>query len=121
MLLTNRPPCDGSVAEVLEQVRRGSWTPPRQVNATVPAALDAICCKAMALEPEDRYATPLELANDVEHWLADEPVAAYREPRGARVRRWIRKHPKRVTAAVVLLAGDRGGSDHRRGWLLLKQ
>ena len=29
MLLTNRPPFDGSVAEVLEQVRRGSWTPPR--------------------------------------------------------------------------------------------
>ena len=91
------------MAEILEQVRRGSWTPPRQVNATIPAALDAICRKAMALKPEDRYATPLELANDVEHWLADEPVTAYREPRGARLRRWIRKHPKRVTAAVVLL------------------
>ena len=57
----------------------------------------------MALQPEDRYASPLELANDVEHWLADEPVTAYLEPRGARLRRWIRKHPKRVTAAVVLL------------------
>ena len=114
MLLTNRPPCDGSVAEVLEQVRRGAWTPPRQVNAMVPAALDAICCQAMALRPEDRYPTPLELADDVEHWLADEPVTAYREPRGARLRRWIRKHPKRVTAAVVLLLATVCGADTAR-------
>ena len=54
-------------------------------------------------QPEDRYATPLELADDVEHWLADEPVAAYAEPVRARLRRWLRKRPKRVTAAVVLL------------------
>ena len=34
----------------------------------------------MALRPEDRYASPRALADDVEHWLADEPVSAYREP-----------------------------------------
>ena len=50
MLLTNKPPFEGNVAEVLEQVRQGSWVPPRTVNASVPAALDAICRKAMATE-----------------------------------------------------------------------
>ena len=39
----------------------------------------------MALEPADRYATPRALADDVEHWLADEPVTAYREPVVARL------------------------------------
>ena len=103
MLLTNKPPFEGNVAEVLEQVRQGSWIPSRTVNALVPAELDAICRKAMALRPEDRYGSPLELAEEVEHWLGDEPVSAYREPVAARVRRWLRKHPKRVTAAAVLL------------------
>jgi serine/threonine-protein kinase len=103
MLLTNKPPFEGNVAEVLEQVRQGSWAPPRTVNPQVPAGLDAICRKAMALRPEGRYGSPLELAEEVEHWLGDEPVRAYREPVAVRVRRWIRKRPKRVTAAAVLL------------------
>ena len=34
----------------------------------------------MALQPEDRYASPRALAEDVERWLADEPVGPYREP-----------------------------------------
>jgi eukaryotic-like serine/threonine-protein kinase len=102
-LLTNQAPFRGKVTEVLPQVQRGEWLPARQVNAAVPAALDAICRKAMALRPEERYGSALELAGEVEHWLADEPVAAYREPAGARLRRWMRKHPRRVTGAAVLL------------------
>ena len=38
----------------------------------------------MAAEPGDRYATPRALADDVERWLADEPVSAFRE--GLRLR-----------------------------------
>jgi serine/threonine-protein kinase len=102
-LLTNRAPFKGPVVEVVKQVEQGSWVPPRQVNGKVPAALDAVCRKAMALRPEERYSSALALAEDVEHWLADELVKAYREPVGARLRRWMRKRPKRVTAAVVLL------------------
>ena len=39
----------------------------------------------------------------MEHWLADEPVGAYTEPPVTRAKRWMRKHPSRVTAAAVLL------------------
>ena len=56
------------------------------------AALEAICLKAMATQPEDRYATALDLAADVRRWLADEPVTAYAEPLTARARRWMRRH-----------------------------
>ena len=102
-LLTNRAPFQGPLGKVLKQVERGEWLPPRQVNKSVPAALDAICCKAMSLRPEDRYSAAQALAEDLEHWLADEPVSAYAEPAGARLRRWMRKRPRRVTAALVLL------------------
>ncbi len=102
-LLTNRAPFKGPMIEVIKQVERGEWQPPRQVNGAVPGALDAICRKAMALRPEERYGSALALAEDVEHWLGDEPVAAYSEPAVARLRRWMRKRPRRVTAAVVML------------------
>jgi hypothetical protein len=40
------------------------------------------------------------LADDIEHWLADEPVSACREPWTARARRWLKRH-KAVAAAAV--------------------
>ena len=58
----------------------------------------------MALRPEDRYATPLALAEDVERWIADEPVSAYREPWSRRAGRWRRRHRTAVAVATVAAA-----------------
>ncbi|MFO0841905.1 MAG: protein kinase [Gemmataceae bacterium] len=102
-MLTGAAPFKGNLLEVLTGVVAGSWTPPAQANRAVPPPLDAVCRKAMALRPADRYGSPLELAKDLEAWLADEPVAAYPEPWGARLRRWARKRPGQVSGAVVLL------------------
>jgi tetratricopeptide (TPR) repeat protein len=71
------------------------------VNSAVPRPLEAVCRKAMALDPAARYASALDLAADVQRWLADEPVAAYPEPAGVRLRRWVRRHRTLVTAATV--------------------
>jgi serine/threonine-protein kinase len=102
-LLTGQAPFEGDTAEVLRQARQGELRPPRQVKGNVPAALEAICLKAMALRPEQRYRTALELAADVEHWLADEPVSAWREPLTVRGRRWLKRHRVLVMAAVTAL------------------
>jgi hypothetical protein len=102
-------PREASLREVLEKVRHGQFRRPRQIQRTIAPALEAICLKAMALQPEDRYASAGELVTDLEHWLADEPVAAYREPWLGRLRRWGRRHRLLVTglaaALVVGLAG----------------
>jgi len=105
-LLAGQAPIEGAdIPTILDRVRRGEVPPPRQVNAKVPAALDAICRKAMAWHPEDRYATSLELAADIEAWLADEPVSAWREPLSVRARRWVNRHQRLVSggAATVLM------------------
>ena len=66
----------------LRRTRDGDFLPPRQVQPEVDAALEAICLKAMARDPRDRYPSALDLAEDLEHWLADEPVSA--APRATR-------------------------------------
>jgi serine/threonine-protein kinase len=98
-ILTGQGPFHG--AQELDAVRRGAVRPPRQVKKDVPRALEAICLKAMALRPADRYTTALDLSADVEKWLADEPVRAWREPWTARARRWINRQRVLMTGATV--------------------
>ena len=103
-LLTGVPSIVGDdIGEVLLRVQRGEFPPPRAVAPNVPFALDSICRKAMALKPDDRYASAHQLAADIERWLADEPVKAYREPAHARLMRWGRKHPTLVVSVLVFL------------------
>jgi serine/threonine-protein kinase len=103
-LLTGRAPfTDADAVAVLENVKRGLFPRPRQLHAELPAALEAICLKAMARKPEGRYASANALADDIEHYLADEPVAAYGEPIAARLGRWARRHRPILAGAVVLL------------------
>jgi serine/threonine-protein kinase len=93
----------------LEQAKLGDFTAPRQVNALTPRALEAVCIKALAVRPEERYASARALSEDVEHWLADEPVSAYSEPVADRVRRWGRRNRALVTSGVALLLASVAG------------
>ncbi|HEV3416720.1 MAG TPA: protein kinase, partial [Pirellulales bacterium] len=98
---------DTDLGLVLRKVERGEFPRPREINKETPPPLEAICLKAMSLENADRYATPRALADDLEHWLADEPVAAYREPVGERAARWTRRNrawAQSIAAAVLLVA-----------------
>jgi serine/threonine-protein kinase len=103
-LLVGTPPYPGHDATmVIHQVQEHCFPLPRKVNRQVPAALEAVILKAMARHPDDRYRTVAELAQEVERWLGDEPVEAYREPAWQRAQRWARRHKTLVSGMVVLL------------------
>jgi serine/threonine-protein kinase len=103
-LLTGKPPQEGDdIGEMLRRVQHGEFAKPRQLVPSIDRPLEAICLKAMALTPQDRYASPRFLADDIERWMADEPVAAYREPITRRARRWAKRNRTAVTAAAVAL------------------
>ena len=57
----------------------------------------------MALKPEDRYISCRALSEDIERWMADEPVSAYREPWTQTLTRWLSRHRTGVTAAGAAL------------------
>ena len=93
-------------ADRLKAVREAAIVPPRSWDAKLPRGLEAICLKALAASPEDRYASARAVADDVTRWLGDEPVTAWREPFSRRARRWARRNRAVVTGAVAaLLAG----------------
>jgi serine/threonine-protein kinase len=103
-ILTGKAPVEGGdIAEMLYRVRKGEILPPRKVKREIPAGLEAICLQAMALGPKSRYPTPRDLADEVERWLADEPIRAYREPVLGRAGRWARRNRTLVSGLTALL------------------
>ncbi|MBI1831641.1 MAG: protein kinase [Planctomycetes bacterium] len=104
-LLTGKPPIeDKDVGVVLKKVQSGDIVKPSTVKPELDPALEAICLKAMALNPGDRYESPKTLADDIEHWLADEPVAAWPEPWTTTARRWIGRNATLVTSVASTVA-----------------
>ena len=100
-LLTGKPPFSGDVADALRAVQKSDFLPPRKRDPSIARGLEAACLKAMALQSENRYNSARALAEDIERWMADEPMLALREGWIARARRWSRKH----RTAVAALAG----------------
>ncbi|MFO0910365.1 MAG: protein kinase [Isosphaeraceae bacterium] len=95
---------------MLELLHKAKNEPVSSIRVHVPhapKALDAICLKAMAHRKEDRYATAGELADDVQRYVAGEPVSAYRESWTERAWRWARRHRTAIvrSAAALTLAG----------------
>ncbi|HHK42679.1 MAG TPA: serine/threonine protein kinase, partial [Planctomycetaceae bacterium] len=102
-VLTGRPPHAGKGRNRFERIAEEPTPTVRSINRRAPAALAAICAKAMARAPEDRYDQAGDLAADVQRYLADEPVAAYAEPILARAVRWARRHRTWMQAAAAAL------------------
>ncbi len=103
-LLTNLPPFKGtSKAESLANARSYRLKPLRAIDKSIPAALEAICMKAMDSDPNKRYQQATELADDLDRWIAGEAVTAMRDPLVQRAFRWARRHQKLVTGTAVLV------------------
>lgn len=104
-ILTGQPPVSGdSVPDILDRVVQGDVTPPSRVVPQVPKALEAVCRRAMRVDASQRYPSASALAEEIERWLADEPVQAFREPLRKRAARWIRRHRTLVSSAAAAVA-----------------
>jgi tetratricopeptide (TPR) repeat protein len=89
--------------EILKKITTEPTPQAISLAPDAPRALNAICAKAMHKNRSDRYQSALDLAEDVERWLADEPVSVYADPWGERLARWMRHHRAWTQTAAVSL------------------
>lgn len=92
-----------TIAQVQQAVCQGLIESPRARNSAIDAAIDAICNKAMHVDPLVRYSSAAQMAMDLEKYLADEPVDALAEPLSSRASRWIRRNTSLVVLGIVTL------------------
>jgi serine/threonine protein kinase/tetratricopeptide (TPR) repeat protein len=102
--LTLRPAYDGrDRQELLHQLTFEEPLPLRRLKAAVPRELETIVQKAMAKEPDDRYATAQELADDLQRFLDHKPILAKKPTLRERLHKWEERHKGVVCAAAGLL------------------
>jgi hypothetical protein len=103
-VLAGQPPhTGGNSATLLKRIIQEPTPRARAVVPNTPPALDAVCAHAMEKDPARRYSSAADLAQDIERYLADEPVSVYREPRSVRVGRFVRRHRTAVSVATATL------------------
>ena len=101
-LLTFRPAFAGENREVLlRQIAEEDPPAPRKVNGAIPRDLETIVLKAIDKEPARRYVTAQEMADDLQRFLANEPIQARRPSVVEYVAKWMRRHRSLVRTGMV--------------------
>ena len=103
-ILTGQPPFDGE--DTVALLRKVVVEPPKrpcEIVTSASPALESVCLKALAKLREERFQSAGELADEVQRFLADEPLQTFRERTPARVARWGRRHKTAVSAVAALL------------------
>ena len=102
-MLTGRPPFKGSsVMETLHQVIHDDVVSPSRLQPRMARDLATVCLKCLHKEPQKRYGSAAELADDLRRYLDGRPIRARRTPPWERGVKWVRRHP--ATATLISLA-----------------
>jgi serine/threonine protein kinase len=118
-LLSGAPAVDGEDREaILNAITREEPRPPRKIDRSIPAELETIVLKAMEKDPQGRYATAQELADDLRRWLEDRPIQARPPALGTRLRRWGRRHQPLVAAVAAALVMGLAVLGASIGWVV---
>ncbi|MEX2111726.1 MAG: protein kinase [Pirellulales bacterium] len=100
--LTGRPPfASESQADLLRQIAAGDVAAPRSLHNELPRDLEAICLRALARRPIDRYASAAALAADLRRFLAGDVTRARPVNLAGRSLKWARRRPAAAAALSV--------------------
>ncbi|HKB15825.1 MAG TPA: protein kinase, partial [Planctomycetota bacterium] len=103
--LTLRAPFEGeSSQEVIRQILFAEPSAPRRTNPRIPRDLETIVLKSIEKNPERRYRTALELAEDLHRYLREEPIQARRASFGYRVLKKARSARVSIATSIGIAA-----------------
>jgi WD40 repeat protein/Tfp pilus assembly protein PilF len=101
-LLTGRPPFKAeSPIETLRQLISDEPVAPSRLRPKLPRDIETICLKCLRKEPQHRYASALQLAEDLQRFDEGRPILARRSGSFKRAWHWCRRNPALATANIT--------------------
>jgi len=102
-LLTGRPPFRADTPlDTMLQVLDRDPEPPSKLKPNVDRDLEVVCLKCLTKDPTKRYASAAALADDLDHWLAGEPLSVRPASMARQVLQWMRHNMRAAVWTVVL-------------------
>lgn len=102
-MLTGKPPHGGKTAwDIINKVLKERPRDPSALRPGLDATLEAICLKCLEKQPENRYQSALEFADDLARWQHGDSTIARPASRTQKLVRWLGRQ-KRVAAVAVLV------------------
>jgi tetratricopeptide (TPR) repeat protein len=102
--LTGRPPFEGeNRLEIMRQVAEEAPVRPRTLNPLVEGDLETICLKCLEKSPRDSYPSVWAFAEDLQRYLAGEPIQARQTPIWVRGLKWAKRRPALAVLQLVTL------------------
>ncbi len=113
-MLTGQPPFKGAdVVNTLLLVREQEPARPQAICYTVDGDLETICLKCLEKDPRKRFSSAEAVADDLDRWLAGEPILARPTGRVERAVKWVKRNPAPAglagVSALLVLAAVGGG------------
>jgi serine/threonine protein kinase len=102
-MLTGELPFRGNAQMQIHKRLTEDAPDPRGLNRFVPRDLCTICLKCMERDPNRRFSTAKELAEELRRFLRGEPILSRPISRTERTIRWIKRYPAISTAALLTI------------------
>ncbi len=105
ILTREQPYVGGAPQEILDRIAAAPPRHPREIDHDIPPPLEAICLKAMARDPVQRYATASEMSEDIQHFIEGHAVLAEHLSWWGLLGRKLHRHFLAVTLSLTGLLG----------------
>ena len=103
MLTGHRPFTGTNSRMLLYQVMATEPTPPRQMAPKISKDIQTICLKAMEKDPDRRYQSAQEMADDLQRFVDHKPILARPVSVLEKAQRWAKRNPALASAAAVIV------------------
>src|SRR5262245_13495738 len=103
-LLTLRPPfvADGRDM-LLAMIIQKEPPPPRSIDPKVPRDLETICLKCLEKDPDRRYQSAKDLADDLRRFVNRFAILARRSGPLGKLKKWVKRNPALSAAGVAIV------------------